>query len=312
HKFDPISQKEYYQFFALFNQTADADRPDESPVIPAPSPAILEEQRKLDERIAALKKELGGPSPQLDAEQARWEESLRTSGQWLALDPVEARSEGGATLKKQSDLSLRAEGPNPANDTYTITTQVDLKGIIAVRLEVIPDAALPNAGVGRAADGNFVLSRFGVVAAPAGRDDAPVKARFVRIELPGDGRILSLAEVQVFRLGENLARKGKAEQSSTDYDGTAPLASDRNTNGDYYGSKSTTHTKQESNPWWEVKLAALSPVDQVVVWNRTDGNVGVRLAGFKLLLLDDERKVVWQQTIAEAPNPKRELSPDGN
>src|SRR5262249_12870525 len=125
HKFDPISQKEYYQFFALFNQTADADRPDESPVIPAPSPAILEEQRKLDERIAALKKELGGPSPQLDAEQARWEESLRTSGQWLALDPVEARSEGGATLKKQSDLSLRAEGPNPANDTYTITTQVD-------------------------------------------------------------------------------------------------------------------------------------------------------------------------------------------
>ncbi len=33
HKFDPITQKEYYQFFALFNQTADNDQPNESPTL---------------------------------------------------------------------------------------------------------------------------------------------------------------------------------------------------------------------------------------------------------------------------------------
>ncbi len=33
HKFDPISQQEYYQFLDFFNQTADADRPDETPVM---------------------------------------------------------------------------------------------------------------------------------------------------------------------------------------------------------------------------------------------------------------------------------------
>src|SRR5690606_3797219 len=29
HKYDPVTQREYYQFFAFFNNTADADREDE-------------------------------------------------------------------------------------------------------------------------------------------------------------------------------------------------------------------------------------------------------------------------------------------
>lgn len=32
HKYDPISQEEYFRFFAIFNNTEDADRPDEQPV----------------------------------------------------------------------------------------------------------------------------------------------------------------------------------------------------------------------------------------------------------------------------------------
>ncbi len=34
HKFDPISQREYFQLFAIFNNTEDADRKDEAPVLP--------------------------------------------------------------------------------------------------------------------------------------------------------------------------------------------------------------------------------------------------------------------------------------
>ena len=33
HKFDPISHEEYYRLFAIFNQTADADQPDEQPTL---------------------------------------------------------------------------------------------------------------------------------------------------------------------------------------------------------------------------------------------------------------------------------------
>ena len=58
HKFDPITQKEYYQFVAIFNQTADNDQPDESPTISFPSPATAREAAAIDVRIAALKKRL--------------------------------------------------------------------------------------------------------------------------------------------------------------------------------------------------------------------------------------------------------------
>lgn len=36
HKYDPITQKEYYQLYAVFNQTADSDKPDEKPLLDMP------------------------------------------------------------------------------------------------------------------------------------------------------------------------------------------------------------------------------------------------------------------------------------
>jgi hypothetical protein len=58
HKYDPITQEEYYKFFAFFNQTSDNDRPDESPVIPVPTPEITRQVEKVDARIAPLRRTL--------------------------------------------------------------------------------------------------------------------------------------------------------------------------------------------------------------------------------------------------------------
>jgi mono/diheme cytochrome c family protein len=135
-------------------------------------------------------------------------------------------------------------------------------------------------------------------------------ARFVRIELPGKQRFLHLAEVQVYSGGANVAPKGKASQSSTDFGGDAKRAIDGNTNGDY-NANSVSHTKLEDNPWWEVDLGKALNLEKVVLWNRTDSGLQDRLKGYVVRLLDEGRKPVDEKKSDAFPNPSTEHPFDG-
>lgn len=199
HKYDPITQEEYFNVYAILNQTEDADRRNEAPLFEFWTPELEQKKLSLEDQLAKLKANL------------------------------EVMQSKQAANKKEPQLT-----------------------------------------------------------------EGPVLARFVRIDLPGKKDFLSLAEVQLFTAGVNIAEGKTASQSSTDYNGEAKLAVDGNTNGHFFEAKSTTHTKQDQDPWWEVDLGKEQNISQIVVWNRNDSEgIGKRLNGFRVIFLDAKREPVW-------------------
>jgi putative membrane-bound dehydrogenase-like protein len=125
-------------------------------------------------------------------------------------------------------------------------------------------------------------------------------ARFVRIELPGDKRILTLAEVEVISGGKNVAKSGKATQSSTGAGGVPERALDGNKDSDFTkGGQTHTTNSGSTNPWWEVDLGSAMDIEKVAVWNRK--GLESRLSGFTLTLLDADRKEVFRATNIATP-----------
>ena len=328
HKFDPISQEEYFGLFAILNNTEDADRRDESPTLSFYEPGDQRERDSLLAEQGQLRQKLGAVTPELTQAAERWATGALAQVRWRTLSPAppesaayESAADGslnvlagpapdGAAVGAASSQSGEPGKTAPANAAPAkkapgkpVTHSVDVTfappsaPFRALRVEVLPmtDAA-----------GELRIARLTAVVRPA-TPQAP-RGRFVRIELPGEKRMLSLAEVEVFAGAENFAPTGVASQSSVDFDGAASRAIDRDTNGDFQ-AKSVTHTKQSKDPWWEVDLKSEQSVDRIVIWNRTDGRSQSRLDGVRLSVLDAARKTLWEQTLDTAPERDAALAP---
>ena len=117
--------------------------------------------------------------------------------------------------------------------------------------------------------------------------------RYVRVELPGPARTLTLAEVEIESGGENVARGGRASQSSVAWSGVPERAIDGNSDGSYAAGGQTHTVENQPDPWWEVDLGREHAVERVRLFNRTDGDFAARLDGYVVRGLDDERREVF-------------------
>ena len=186
HKFDPFTNKDYYQFLAFFdNAQYKAQNLGQGegwilePEIELPTPEQEKKSSELRAEIEQLQKVLDTSTPELEATQAKWEEEMKRAGaEWMALRPSHYASAGGATLTLEDDLSVLASGKNPEADTYTLEATTVSTGITGVRLEVLNDSSLPHSGPGRDPEGNFFLSSLEVEAAPADRPQVVQRVAF--------------------------------------------------------------------------------------------------------------------------------------
>jgi hypothetical protein len=193
HKYDPITQREYYRFLAFLNN---ADEPE----IDVPDPVIARKQAEIDARIAALQAGLESHYPRqgpasLESRRIAWEKTVHPV-RWTVLRPSRMVSRKHATLMVQPDGSVLAGGDKPNNDVYEIECPIPASGLTALRLEVLTDPSLPEGGPGRAPlfqVGDFLLTEFQLAAADEGLAFAAVPLRRATEDYAAPGRSAALA-----------------------------------------------------------------------------------------------------------------------
>lgn len=166
HKYDPISQKEFYEMFAFFNTVDEIGLDGNAtgnakPVIQAPLSGQQASLAKLNEDVASTKAELFRPDKKLDKAFNKWESDWRKklSKRWTPMRPDVATAQNGSTLSIKKDRSVLASGDLPDVDTYTIELPLSEGTITAIQLEALPDST-HNDKIGRSSNGNFVLTEF--------------------------------------------------------------------------------------------------------------------------------------------------------
>jgi hypothetical protein len=173
HKYDPLSQREYYQMFAAFNDFHEATMT-----------AFTDEQAKqrdeVYEQIAAVESAMKNRMPDWAERMREWEQSI-TSHQthWRTIKP-ESWPYEGQKFRVLDDGSIISESYAPTRVTDTFTAKVSIEKITAIRLDALQHPQLPRGGPGRSVYGTGAVTEFEVSIAPADKPNEKRKIKFAR------------------------------------------------------------------------------------------------------------------------------------
>lgn len=181
HKYDPFTQREYYQLYDFFSRIPERglDNDPAPPFIKVPTAEQSASFQKLTNEVASLERKRTGliekKDEALTRAQSEWEALHRNTvlAHWTSMKPLSASSRAGASLRVLDDLSILAGGTNAAKDVYEVSMESGLKEITALRLEALTHDTLPLKGASRSTNANFVLTGLDVEAESAAPDKEP-------------------------------------------------------------------------------------------------------------------------------------------
>ncbi len=174
HKFDPISQKDYYSLYAYYNSVDESGANDAGGLA---NPLLSLATDEQNQKLAALRnseneanKARAALEKTVREQQSDWEKTLRdaegkfAAPAWQNLVPQTVQSAGGSELKTLDDSSVLASGNSPDKDDYTLSFKAPTGILSGLKIEALPDDSFVNKGPGRADNGNFVLNEIEVTA----------------------------------------------------------------------------------------------------------------------------------------------------
>lgn len=157
HKFDPVTQEDYYALQAVFAGVGKGD------VEYDHDPAIARQRRDWEALLSAAKTRDRDLllDKKFQSVVEKWERDFAEKpASWEPLNADVFLSAEGSTLSREEDGSILAAGIRPDKDTYTVTSSYSRKRLTAIRLDVLRDDHLPMKGPGRQDNGNLHLTEF--------------------------------------------------------------------------------------------------------------------------------------------------------
>jgi mono/diheme cytochrome c family protein len=180
HKYDPLSQKDYYRLFAYLNNDHEA-----MPVVYTGEQ--LQSIQSIQSRIRQLETGLRKSLPDWRERIIAWERARHKDPEWIPLDIINIGN-NAQRYEAMPDHSLLAGGWSPPRFTANFAHTNHLENITAIQIEVLTDPNLPGGGPGRGYDGNFALSELKLQVAPLTNPQKKAAASFARATSDFDQR----------------------------------------------------------------------------------------------------------------------------
>ena len=197
HKYDPITQRDFYSMYAFFNRIAEQD---------IDSPTIDSLDRISQERLELERAQSNYVALPAHG-QMEWESRIKTlSDIWHVPKEFDSRSLRSllfAMVHPQADGSLTVDGRLRSKDFHYLTFAPDVSVINAVRIELLAEKERFHQGPGRHKNGDCILSGISMVAAPINRPNEVRIAKFQGVDVDycqnGYSPNETLSEVEEFK-----------------------------------------------------------------------------------------------------------------
>ena len=173
HKFDPLTQEEYYKLFAFLNNDH------ESSTVAYQADQLMQIQ-KLREELATIEADLKQQTPDWQKRMNKWEDAVKNDQPDWQVVTCTNYGDNGERFYYYSDGSIRAASYAPTKWTAHFRGTNNLPSIGAFRLEELTDPNLPCGGPGRSVKGMAALSEFNVEAVDATDPKNKVDVKFVK------------------------------------------------------------------------------------------------------------------------------------